>query len=203
MNIHLKNRCLVLALVAAFGLGFVACDEEPLPDNGIGDPCTCEGIGCDAMGVPLPAPIDGLGKIVGCEKVDATGIEGAKAVCLRTIDAKYSALSPTVYAPKGYCSLSAVSAEMENETFKQLVEYGDAASFDKCPEGSALLSSTFDYTILMNAAKITNKTCVKLCRDNSDCNVDGEMECLERKGVKFCYNETNLSISDDLTVTAF
>ncbi len=203
MNIRFKNKFLMLALTAALGFGFAACDEETLPDNGIGDPCTCEGTGCDAMGVPLPVPAEGSGKIVGCEKVDATGIEGAKTVCLRTIDAKYSNLSPVVYAPKGYCTLSAVSAEMENETFKELVEYGDAASFDKCPEGSALLSSTFDYTILSVPAKITNKTCVKLCHDNGDCNADGEMECLERKGVKFCYNETNLSISDDLTVTAF
>lgn len=180
--------------------------DKPLPDIGIGNACSCEELqsgGCSVLGVPLPSPAEDKGKIVGCDAVDATGIVGAKSVCLRTISSDYAAIAPTVYAPDGYCTLSAVKADMENDTFKQLVEYGDADAFTKCPKGSALISSTFDYKIAGQDAKITNKTCVKLCRTDADCNVDGEMTCLERQNVKFCYHEKNLEISEKFTIEAF
>ena len=217
-SFSVQSPSFIAVLALGLGLSLAACDDsdndapqggdqtDTKRDIGIGNGCSCEATEdnvCDAMGVPLPSPVDDRGKLVGCDAIDDTGITGAKRVCLRTIDAQLSAIAPTVYAPKGYCSLSAVKAGMENETFKQFVEYGDADAFTQCPKGSALLASTFDYKILGSDATITIKTCVKICNTDADCNVEGEMTCLERKGVKFCYHEDNLKLSDNYTVTPF
>lgn len=208
----LSRRAAVLASVL---MGFVcvsACDDSSDGDassfaSGIGDPCTCENLtdeeACALFSIPIPSPDPEKAKIAGCEAVDMTGIEGGKIVCLRTISKEYKAFAPTVYAPKGYCTISAVGAEMDNDAFKAMTEYGEISSFKACPSGSAMLESKFDYSIMGNAAKITNKTCVKLCDSDADCNTDGDMTCLEKKGVKFCYHETNLSLSDDYTITPF
>lgn len=206
------NKWMIGSLVAA-ALFLAACSDDDnnnagnenivSTSNWIGSPCTCEGSGCDILNVPLPSPNEG-GVIKGCENIDATGITGGKLVCIRTIIPDLAAFAPTVYAPKGYCSISAVKAVMdENQALAEMANYGDTDTFTTCPAGSAMLESTFDYNLVGSAAVITNKTCVKRCAQDSDCNVDGEMTCLNKDGHQFCYNEENLKLADSYTITEF
>lgn len=202
--------------ILAASMAFTGCSDDDDDDNAtgnaninhqekwIGAACSCDGKGCELMNVPIPAPQENA-KLIGCENIDTTGIEGGKVVCLRTISAELSAVAPTVYAPGGYCSISAVKAEMSeaDAPFAQMASYGDPDKMTSCPAGSALLTSVFDYQIVGRDAKITNKTCVKLCNSDADCNTAGEMTCLNKKGVKFCYNETNLKLSENYTLQPF
>lgn len=205
----------IIGSLATAALFLAACSDDDSNNNDdsnnivntsnwIGSPCTCEGSGCEILKVPLPSPSEG-GVIKGCENIDATGITGGKLVCIRTIGLDLAAVAPTVYAPQGYCSISAVKAVMDEnvQAIANMANYGDTDTFTTCPAGSALLESTFDYSLLDNPAAITNKTCVKLCAQDSDCNVDGEMTCLNKDGHKFCYNEENLKLADTYTVTEF
>lgn len=203
-----QKKLAMLMGFSALAMFAAACDDGNdigyVNDHNIGAPCTCEssGVGeCDVLSVPLPSP-KGNGKIVGCENMDTAAVTGGQAVCLRTIDASMSVFAPTVYAPKGYCAVSAVKCE--GSSYCSMVEYGDADALTSCASGYILLESKFHYSIAGTDASITNKTCVQPCRDDGDCNADGEMSCLSRKGINFCYHEINLSIANaEVTITKF
>lgn len=182
-----------------------ACVEkapDPIPETEwIGNACHCEGEGCTVFGIPLPAPTNAA-TIYGCSNVDITDAEGGISVCLQTIPENQAETAPPTYFPAGYCAISAVGCE--GSSLCSVVAYGDANSMTSCPAGSTLLASTFDYEILGTNATITNKTCVKSCETNEDCNVDGEISCIEKLGAKFCYNEKNFSfMGDNITVQVF
>ena len=169
--------------------------------NWIGTACECVGDGCYALDVPLPAPT-GNAMIKGCTNVDASAIDGGVKVCLRTISEDYKASAPTTYFPQGYCAISSVGCK--GGSICQMAAYGDAAKMDKCPEGSTLIESIFDYSIMGNNVKITNKTCARSCNTDADCNVDGGMTCMTKGKAKFCYNQKNFDgTTNDYTATPF
>ena len=104
-SFSVQSPSFIAVLALGLGLSLAACDDsdndapqggdqtDTKRDIGIGNGCSCEAAEdnvCDAMGVPLPSPVDDRGKLVGCDAIDDTGITGAKRVCLRTIDAQLS-----------------------------------------------------------------------------------------------------------------
>ncbi|MBQ9394647.1 MAG: hypothetical protein IJU23_03890 [Proteobacteria bacterium] len=192
----MKYHLITIAILASALLS-AACDSDDEKTQWIGAPCHCEGAGCEAVGVPLPAPVidkDGnmTGTIVGCDDVSLDGIEGARIVCLQNLTA-HENLAPPTYFPQGYCAISAVSCE--NNFFCSSAEYGDPTKMTTCPKGTVLIESTFEYDIAgMGDATIFNKTCAKACNSNDDCNTAGDMSCLNKNGHKFCYHEDNIKL---------
>lgn len=203
-----KKYTLPLILLAT-SLCFAACSDDDddkdssvrTIDKWIGSPCTCEGEGCEMMDIPLPAPVLNA-TIKGCENIDMTGVEGGKLACLRTIAASQANVAPPTYFPKGYCTISAVGCD--GSIFCGAASYGDVDKLTKCPSGSVMIESKFDYPIAESPSVIVNKTCAKACNSNADCNGDGEMSCIKRNGYKFCYNEQNFEfMGDDIKYTKF
>lgn len=182
--------------------GKPACVTPPPPEtNWIGNGCVCEGEGCAMMDIPLPVPTKN-GVIVGCENVSIEGTEGGLLACLQTIPKSKATTAPPTYFPDGYCAISAVACE--GSGLCSFVTYGDAAALTTCPSGSTLVASVFVYNILGTPATITNKTCVKSCQSDADCNTEGQMTCIEKNGANFCYHEKNFEfMGDDITVTPF
>jgi hypothetical protein len=184
--------------------GNPACVKNVVPPpetQWIGNACQCEGEGCAVLGIPLPVP-QGNGTIVGCENVDITEAEGGVVACLQTIPKSQAMTAPPTYFPQGYCAISAVGCE--NSSMCSFVAYGDAENMNSCPHGSTLVASVFNYSIVGTPAKITNKTCVKTCQTDADCNTAGEMTCIEKQGARFCYNVKNFEfMGDNITVTPF
>ena len=194
MKLH--HGLLLMGLLAGL-VSLPACYDEQKntivdKDKWIGAPCTCEGNGCDIFGVPLPVPtVEGTtATLIGCENVEPMD-NGSRQVCLRTIPAEMATTAPPVYFPAGYCTLSAVGCSGDEDMCK-LASYGNVDTMTSCPAGTSMLISTFDYTLLKQfPVVIVNKTCVKTCETDDDCNVAGEVSCMEHEGHKFCYNEKN------------
>ena len=173
-------------------------------DKWIGSPCTCEGDGCTTGIIPMPYPKEGKGTIKGCENIDMTGIEGGVIACLKTISDDQASIAPPTYFPKGYCAISAVSAS--NSTVCTMGAcYGEPEKMTKCPAGSTMIASDFEYTIAgMFDGIITDKVCAKTCNSDEDCNKDGEMSCITKNNHKFCYHEKNFAfLGDNITYTDF
>ena len=174
--------------------------------NWIGTACECIGDGCEAMDVPLPAPT-GNAMIKGCTEVSAADVPGGQKVCLRTIDEKYKTTAPSTYFPQGYCAISAVGCEpLEDgaDGLCRMAAYGDAAAMTKCPKGSTLIESVFEYKIMGKNTRITNKTCARSCNTDDDCNKDGEMTCMQKGSAKFCYHQKNFDgTTNEYTATGF
>lgn len=180
-------------------------------DKWIGAPCECTPDdpeltnGCVIGNIPLPVPIEGegiSGSIKGCENVDASDIPGAKVVCLRTIDRDSATMAPPVYFPQGYCAVASVGCE--GSTFCGPAAFGDVKAMTSCPKGTVMLVAPFDYPIMNEPSKIEDRFCAKSCRDDSDCNPEGEVYCIEREGLKFCYNEANFEfLGNNITFTQF
>ena len=193
MKLH-HGLLLIGLLASTFGLS--ACQDEKATivekDHWIGAPCTCEGNGCDIFGVPLPVPSEGTtANLIGCDNLEETQIPGARKVCLRTIPAEMAMTAPPVYFPAGYCTLSAVGCTGDEDMCK-LASYGNVDEMTSCPVGTTRIKSTFDYTLLKDfPVVITNITCAKNCESDDDCNMAGEVSCIEDHGNKFCYNAKN------------
>ena len=172
--------------------------------NWIGTACECVGDGCTMLDVPLPAPTSNA-MIRGCAEVNASDVEGGVKVCLRTIEERFKETAPTTYFPQGYCAISAVGCEGAGaESICSMASYGNAAALTRCPAGSTLIESVFDYSIMGKNVKITNKTCARSCKTNADCNEAGEMTCMSKGEVKFCYHQKNFDgTTNNYTVTPF
>ncbi len=204
----MKFYRIALGLIAALAL-CTACDDDGNDNNDnnnninnqtkwIGSSCDCEGLGCEVASIPLPLPQNNekvSGKIINCDNIDMTGIEGGEVVCVRSIDPDYKAMAPITYFPQGYCSVAAVSCE--GSSFCFAANYGDPSKMTKCPAGSVMISTVFDYDIMMQPAVIVEKMCTKRCETDDDCNKAGEISCIERKGHKFCYHEKNFEFLGD------
>jgi len=201
-----NNAALAICLAAV--LGFTACDDDsddnknggstvtPTINNQdmwIGASCECTGDNCETMGIANPSG----SPISGCMNMPEW--EGAQRVCLRTIEVKE--VAPRTKFPQGYCALGAINCTGTN--LCQFANYGDYDKMTSCPSGSAMLVSEFDYELYGEPAHIKNKTCAKLCETDADCNKDGEISCLSRNGVKFCYNDFTFTDTGEPTVTAF
>lgn len=171
-------------------------------DQWLGAACGCDGSEspCDIFNIPLPTG----SPITGCDNVPE--VEGARRICLRTITEEYATTAPPTYFPEGYCALGAVDCKAETDDgdfYCKQAKYGDVGTFKSCPAGSALLGTDFDYNLMGEAVKIRARTCVKRCNTNEDCNTEGEMSCIERNKIKFCYNEQNFEHTGEPMVFAF
>ena len=173
-------------------------------DKWIGSPCSCEGQGCVMGEIPLPYPLKENGTIKGCENIDMTGIEGGLVACLPTISEDQSNLAPPTYFPQGYCAISAVSTP-DKTVCGMGACYGEPEKLTKCPSGSTMVASVFNYKIAgMFDVEITDKVCTKTCESDKDCNTAGDIHCITKENHKFCYNEKNFSfLGDKITYTDF
>jgi hypothetical protein len=182
-------------------------DSGSLPDGqgaapGLGEDCTCTGAACAQMGVPKPAS----GTIVGCEQV-ATGVAGTALVCLRSYGGD---LATKTYFANGYCALMATTCTGASLICDSAV-FGDYASMTSCPTGSVMISDSQAVDVFGQQATIQNKVCARACAGNGDCrtgetdpalnNEAAQYQCIDKGGVKFCYDPRNLSGS--YTATSF
>lgn len=176
-------------------------DKEKPTEKGLGAPCTCEGTECEQMGVPKPAN----GKIIGCEEVPP-GVAGTVLACLRSYN---FALAPKTYFANGYCSLMATKCTGTAFVCGSAV-FGDYEALTACPAGSVMLVDSVDVTVMGQKATVSSKGCVKACSSEADCRTDEidpvfedktQYQCIDKAGVKFCYDPRNLTAN--CTATAF
>jgi hypothetical protein len=89
--------------------------------------------------------------------------------------------------------------------------FGDYAAMTSCPAGSVMISDTQNVDVFGQQATIQNKVCVRTCAGNGDCrtgetdpvlnNEASQYQCVDKGGVKFCYDPRNLSAT--YTATSF
>jgi len=186
----------------------VQLDSDIQPDaagpveNWLGAACTCTGEECDQMGVPKP----NMGTIEGCDTVDASWT-GADLVCLRSYT---GALATDTYFANGYCALMATTCVGDDLICGSAV-MGDFANLAACPGGSVMIEGTTEVDVFGMTATIENKTCAPACASNDDCRVGEldpvfadeatEYQCVDKDGVKFCYDPRNLGAT--YTATAY
>lgn len=218
--IWFRRAAAVLALSLA--LGMTACDDDSddnhdsqnqdgqgngnkqdaftpnAEEQWIGAACGCVGSDeypCDLLSIPVPTG----SPISGCDNMPE--VEGARRVCLRTISEGYAMTAPPTYFPQGYCALGAV--ECTGSNLCKMASYGDIDAFKTCPAGSVLMGTSFPYELMGEPVDIRVKTCAKRCNTDADCNTAGDMGCIERSGIKFCYNEKNFKYTGEPSVFAF
>lgn len=198
---ELRKIAACLAAVMMFCASCTDDGDEPKinnQDKWIGAKCECEGSGCQVASIPIPVPMNSdkvSGKIIGCENIDMTDIEGGEPACIRSIDPDFKSMAPITYFPQGYCSI--VASSCTGSDFCFAANYGDPSKMTACPKGSTMLSAVFNYKIMGQDSVIVEKMCMKTCEKDADCNVAGQISCVERKGHKFCYNEKNFEIFND------
>ncbi|HUU03184.1 MAG TPA: hypothetical protein VM425_17255 [Myxococcota bacterium] len=170
-------------------------------DQGIGSACSCDGQECEQTGVPKPAD----GTILGCDDIPIDWTGGAR-VCMRTYE---GALATNTYFANGYCGLMATKCTGADLICNSAV-FGDYDNMTACPQGSVMLVASQDVDVFGYQATIDNKTCVAACESNADCRtgehdpvVDDatQYQCIDKDGVKFCYDPRNLP--DTYTATAY
>jgi len=177
-------------------------DAAVAQEEWIGADCICTGDGCEQMTVPKPNG----GTIEGCENVNQPWT-GADLVCLRSYS---GTLATDTFFANGYCSLMATTCTGDGLICDSAV-MGDYANMVACPAGSVLIEDTQDVVVATWSATIESKTCAPVCTDNADCR-EGEIDpilgdevsqyqCIDKGGVKFCYDPRNLGAS--YTATAF
>ncbi len=173
-----------------------------LPESWLGDACTCTGDACNQQGVPKPAG----GTIAGCENVPADA--NAALVCLRTY---IGSLANNTWFANGYCGLQATSCTGDSVICDSAV-WGSVDAMTSCPAGSVLLDDTTEVTALnIFHATVHAKTCARGCTgagqcregetDPADSNAPSQYQCMDKGGVKFCYDPRDLGPS--YTATAF
>jgi len=176
-------------------------DQGGPADQGIGSACSCDGQECEQMSVPKPAG----GTIIGCDEV-AEDWPGAARVCLRTYE---GSLATNTYFANGYCSLMATKCTGAALICNSAV-FGDYDNLNSCPQGTIMLVASQDVDVYGQKATIDNKNCVASCESNADCRtgehdpvVDDatQYQCIDKDGVKFCYDPRNLP--DVYTATAY
>jgi hypothetical protein len=166
-------------------------------DGNIGAPCSCSGTACEMAGVPIPNAGDA---IVGCEGVPADHV-GAR-VCLRS----YSGQTVTqTYFANGYCELQSIGNCVGADIVCGSATFGDYANMTSCPAGTVMLEMSVETSMAggLMSATMDSRACVKSCTTDAECRV-GETDaafggeasqygCIDKDGVKFCYDPRNLS----------
>ncbi|MDX9720803.1 MAG: hypothetical protein RBU37_08640 [Myxococcota bacterium] len=177
---------------------------EPL-EQWLGAPCQCESVpgnDCDQMGVPLPNG----GQKNGCDNVPDSWT-GADKVCLRSYG---GSLANKTYFANGYCSLMATSCS-GSELICGSAVMGSYEQMVACPAGGVLVSGSQAVSVFGQNATVQNKTCANPCETSDDCrsnetdpalqNQPTQYQCIDKDGVKFCYDPRNLS--GEYTATQF
>ncbi|MDJ0766899.1 MAG: hypothetical protein QNJ97_28250 [Myxococcota bacterium] len=174
-------------------------DSDADPGKNIGDPCTCEGTGCEQDGFDVPIPNGGT--IIGCENVPS-GLAGSELVCLRSYVG--NAANDTFFA-NGFCSLMATDCD-GNQLICDNAAFGAYADMAACPAGNVLLTYDIDVQVELVPgqaleATVSNKTCTPSCQVEGDCresetdpvlNQDTQYACLDKDGIKFCFDPRGL-----------
>ncbi|MBN2802601.1 MAG: hypothetical protein JXR91_05880 [Deltaproteobacteria bacterium] len=179
-----------------------AVNVDPTADQTIGSACSCATSGCEALGIPVPNG----GTPVGCDDVP-TDVTGAEVVCLRS----YSGTSANqTWFANGLCSLQATGCTGAVVICDQAT-FGDYDNMTACPADHVMISSSTKVAFGTMEADVDSKACAKSCETDSDCRNDETDEvwegeatqygCIDKDGVKFCYDPRNLS--DNYTVEAF
>ena len=180
-------------------------------EHGIGASCGCTGETCAAFGIPVPNGGDG---IVGCENVPAD--HPGKVVCLRTYAGD---IATKTYFANGYCALQAVANCEGAAVICGSASFGDYNNMTSCPAGSVMLQKKVNASATLAAlggatmtATMDSKTCAQGCTTDADCrvgetdpeinNAPSQYACIDKDGVKFCYDPQNIR-EDTYTATAF
>lgn len=175
----------------------VELDGGSSGDQGFGSACQCTDTECDQLGVPLPN--GGTGTITGCDEVP-TDWTGAERVCLRSYG---GTLATHTYFANGYCGVMSTACEGADMICNSAV-FGDYDAMIACPSGTVMLqdSQEVSYGGTMTAT-VRNKLCAKPCTATGQCRETEtdpvwsdevtEYQCLDKDGVKFCYDPRNLS----------
>ena len=178
-------------------------DAATHDDTWLGTACSCTPDSeCIQMGVPKP----NAGTIAGCEGVPLPWT-GADLVCLRT----YSGMLATdTFFANGYCGLMATTCTGDTTICDSAV-FGDYAAMTACPADSVMITDAQDVDVLGMTAHIENKLCAASCDTSADCRTTEEdpvlnndptqYDCIDKDGVKFCYDPRNLSAT--YTATQF
>jgi hypothetical protein len=208
-------RCDATLVVFLFVCGACGTDPAPAgPDAGghgpdappasaqtLGSPCSCTDSSCDQAGVPEPTH----GPIQGCDHLPSAWPGGARA-CLRSYA---GSLATSTYFANGYCALMAATCSGSSLICNSATA-GDYAALVDCPPGAVLLEDTQQVSVLGAGATIQSKLCVQGCAAAGQCRESEtdpvwsgstQEQCLDKAGVKFCYDARNLSSS--YTVTPF
>lgn len=161
-------------------------------DQGIGLSCSCQGEGCEQMGVPVPNG----GDMVGCSDVPS-GWLGAELVCLRSYVGE---MTTNTYFANGFCSLMAVSC-VGNDMLCAGAIMGDHGAMVACPAGTVLIQGSEVLEVMSMSATLDSKRCAPVCEGEDDCR-GGEhdsvldeatqYQCIDEQGVRFCYDPRNL-----------
>lgn len=168
-------------------------------DQGIGSACECTDTECDQLGVPLPN--GGTGTITGCDDVP-TDWTGADRVCLRSYA---GSLATKTYFANGYCGLMATTCTGAEMICNSAV-FGDYAAMVACPAGTVMIQDTQEVSYSSTlTATIQTKLCAKPCVGAADCRTTEtdpvwtdeatQYQCIDKAGVKFCYDPRNLGAS--------
>ncbi len=166
-------------------------------DGNIGSPCSCSGTACEMAGVPIP---NGGDAIVGCDGVP-TDHAGAR-VCLRS----YSGQTVTqTYFANGYCALQSIGNCVGADIVCSSASFGDYATMTSCPAGTVMIEMNVETSMAggLMSATMDSRACVKSCTTDAECRL-GETDatfggeasqygCIDRDGVKFCFDPRNLS----------
>lgn len=188
---------------------------------GIGSPCTCQGSDCSVLGSPIPA----AGQEIGCEEIPVADFPSAQLACMRSFPGNGVQPKPYYYA-NGFCTLYASKCVPTWDPTNLLCDNStvpDWNGFNKCPKGSALVSSvlrlkgTLPLIDAIVEGDIYFKYCAPLCQTDGDCrntetdpvfdNAPANYQCIDKDGVKFCLDPRALDNPphdpDSYTATAF
>jgi hypothetical protein len=182
--------------------GDIQADGAVAVENWLGAACTCTGAECEQAGVPKPS----TGTIEGCDTVDASWT-GADLVCMRSYT---GALATDTYFANGFCGLMATTCVGDDLICGSAV-MGDFPNLVACPGGSVMIEGTQEVDVFGMTATIESKSCAPVCGSDDDCRVGEtdpvfadevtQYQCVDKDGVKFCYDPRNLSAN--YTATAY
>lgn len=180
-------------------------DTVTVGDGNIGASCSCSDAACEMAGVPIP---NGGDAIVGCDGVP-TDHAGAR-VCLRS----YAGETVTkTYFANGYCALQSIGNCVGADLVCGSASFGDYATMTSCPAGTVMIEMNVETSMAggLLSATMDSRACVKSCTTDAECRVGetdaafgGEVSqygCIDKDGVKFCYDPRNLS--DTYSATLF
>lgn len=168
------------------------------PEKWIGSACRCEGEGCSLAGVPIA----NAGSFIGCEDLPDDW-PGAVPGCMRSYTGE---LSVPYYYANGFCILMSLYCTGDKIVCDPMTEEtGDFHAMTTCPEDTVLVQKHWAVTASGLNAEFEQKMCAPVCREDSDCRVDeydevfdepGQYQCLDRDGIRFCFDPRNLSEDD-------
>ena len=179
-------------VIVALGLlvVFVACEDDDEYDVTIGSACSCVGEAClktlpgnEDDQRPMPSPDPAEVTFVDCEPEQ---VAGAQTSCFLSYEGN---LGPTTYYEGGLCAISSASCEGSALLCAQGADYGDYDTHEICPAGRVMLRTTTEMANL--GMTVHSKICVPACEASSDCRTG--YDCIDKDGVKFCYDERNIS----------